>query len=197
MTMRSHTDLASHLPGTVPQTTDSKVTCAQTLSRRRKRLVYGVLLLATLAFILTTPALAQLGATITGVLTDSPGAAVADASLSLTNQDTTVIIATMKSDATGNFSFLAVPAPGTYTISVQVAGFARLEQKGIVVTQGERRSVGTLSLVVGSATDAVTVQADIKAVRRFGCPVSAFGFMASNDGHAIGDELAAAGISNE
>src|ERR1035438_4527584 len=90
MTMRSHTDLASHLPGTVPQTTDSKVTCAQTLSRRLKRLVYGALLLATLAFILTTPALAQLGATITGVLTDSSGAAVADASLSLTNQDTTV-----------------------------------------------------------------------------------------------------------
>jgi hypothetical protein len=90
---------------------------------------------------------------------------VADASLSLTNQDTTVIIATMKSDATGNFSFLAVPAPGTYTISVQVAGFARLEQKGIVVTQGERRSVGTLSLVVGSATDAVTVQADITPVQ--------------------------------
>src|ERR1017187_9514918 len=105
MTMRSHTDLASHLPGTVPQTTDSKVTCVQTLSRRLKRLVYGVLLLATLAFILTTPALPQLAATIPGVLTDSSGAAVADASLSLTNQDTTVIIATMKSDATGNFSF--------------------------------------------------------------------------------------------
>ncbi len=36
-----------------------------------------------------------------------------------------------------------------------------------------------------------------KAVRRLGCSVSAFGFMASNDGYAIGDELAAAGISNE
>src|ERR1022692_3912279 len=165
MTMRSHTDLASHLPGTVPQTTDSKVTCAQTLSRRLKRLVYEVLLLSTLLSLLTTPALAQLGATITGVLTDSSGATVADASLSLTNQDTTVIIATTKSDATGNFSFLAVPAPGTYTISVQVAGFARLAQEGIVVTQGERRSVGTLALVVGSATDAVTVQADITPVQ--------------------------------
>jgi hypothetical protein len=115
--------------------------------------------------VLSTPALAQLGATITGVLADSSGATVADASLSLTNQDTTVIIATVKSDSTGNFSFLAVPAPGTYTISVQVAGFARLDQRGIVVTQGERRSVGTLSLVVGSATDAVTVQADITPVQ--------------------------------
>src|ERR1035437_2802375 len=163
--MRSYTYLASHLPGTIPQTTDSTAKCAQTLARRLRRLVYGVLLSATLVSVLSTPALAQLGATITGVLADSSGATVADATLSLTNQDTTVIIATVKSDATGNFSFLAVPAPGTYTISVQVAGFARLDQKGIVVTQGERRSVGTLALVVGSATDAVTVQADITPVQ--------------------------------
>ncbi len=163
--MRSYTDLASPLAGTVPQPIDSTATCVQTSSRQIKRIAYAVLLLATLLSLLTTPALAQLGATITGVLTDSSGATVADASLSLTNQDTTVIIATIKSDATGNFSFLAVPAPGTYTISVQVAGFARLDQRGIVVTQGERRSVGTLSLVVGSATDAVTVQADITPVQ--------------------------------
>ena len=165
MTIRSHADLPSHLPGTIPHSVDSTVAYAWAVSRRQKRVVYGLLLLAAFLSVLTMPVHAQLGAMITGVLADSSGAAVANASLSLTNEDTTVIIATMKTDATGNFSFLAVPAPGTYTISVQVTGFARLEQKGIVVTQGERRSVGTLSLVVGSATDAVTVQADITPVQ--------------------------------
>src|ERR1035441_511245 len=101
MTMRSYTDLASPLAGTVPQPIDSTATCVQTSSRQIKRIAYAVLLLATLLSILATPALAQLGATITGVLTDSSGATVADASLSLTNQDTTVVIATVKSDEIG------------------------------------------------------------------------------------------------
>jgi hypothetical protein len=123
------------------------------------------LLFAGLACFLQPPAFAQQGASITGILADSSGAGVPDASLTLTDQDTAVIAATVKTDSSGSFSFLAVRAPGTYSISVQVAGFARFEQKGIVVTQGERRSVGTLSLVVGSATEAVTVQAEVTPVQ--------------------------------
>jgi hypothetical protein len=123
------------------------------------------LLLAGLASFLQPPAFAQQGASITGILADSSGAGVPDASLTLTDQDTTVIAATVKTDSSGSFSFLAVRAPGTYSISVQVAGFARLEHRGIVVTQGERRAVGTLSLVVGSATEAVTVQAEVTPVQ--------------------------------
>ena len=147
--MRHSTDLVQSFRGRAP----------------RREIVCATLLLAGLACFLQLPAFAQQGASITGILADSSGAGVPDASLTLTDQDTTVIAATVKTDSSGSFSFLAVRAPGTYSISVQVAGFARLEQKGIVVTQGERRSVGTLSLVVGSATEAVTVQADVTPVQ--------------------------------
>lgn len=163
--MRSHTDLAPPTLETVPQLIDSSAKCAQAIPHMSKRIAYAVLLLATFVSVLTTPVLAQQGASITGVLADSSGAGVPDASLALTNQDTAVILSTVKSDASGNFSFLSVPAPGTYTISVQVAGFARLEHKDIVVTQGERRSVGMLALVIGSATDAVTVLAEVTPVQ--------------------------------
>jgi hypothetical protein len=135
------------------------------MSRRLGRTAYTVLLLAAFVSVLTTPARAQLGATLTGILTDSSGATVADASLVLTSQDTGVILTTVKSDASGNFSFLAVPAPGTYSISVQVAGFSRFEKKDIVVRQSEIRSVGTFALVVGSASEAVTVRAEVTPVQ--------------------------------
>src|ERR1035438_3863683 len=163
--MRSHTDLASPLAGTVPQPTDSTATCAQTSSRQIKRIAYAVLLLASLLSVLAAPALAQLGADISGVLIDPSGAAVPGATLTLTDQDAALVSATVKSDASGNFTFLSVRAPGAYTISVQVVGFARLEKKDIVVTAGERRSVRSLALVVGAASESVSVTADVTPVQ--------------------------------
>jgi hypothetical protein len=118
-----------------------------------------------LVFTLSLPAFAQQTATISGVLVDPSGAGVPEASLTLINQDTGVAVITEKSDSRGNFAFQGVPAPGTFSILVQVSGFSRLEQKDIVLTAGERRSVGTLALAVGSTTDSVTVQAQATPVQ--------------------------------
>ncbi len=128
------------------------------------RIASGVILLS--ASIISSGLLfGQTEATISGVLADPSGAGVPAASLTLTNQDTAVVVQTQKSDASGNFSFQAVPAPGTYAIGVQVTGFARLEQKDIVLTAGERRAVGTLTLAVGNTSESVTVQADATPVQ--------------------------------
>ena len=148
--MRHHTDLAMLLPGTTQGLT---------------RIARTVLVLAACLCTLTSPAFAQLGATITGVITDPSGAAVAGAAVSLTDQDTTVVAATLKSDASGNFEFLGIKAPGTYLLSVQVPGFARFQQSNITVTQGERRSVGTLALLIGTASEAVSVTAEVTPVQ--------------------------------
>jgi Carboxypeptidase regulatory-like domain len=158
-------NLATSLPGNTLQGIDSGATRPQAISHQPKRIAHACLLLAAFVCVLTTPALAQLGATISGVLTDPSGAAVPGATLTLTDQDTALVIATGKSDTSGNFEFLAVRAPGSYTISVQVAGFSRLEKKDIVVTAGERRSVGSLPLVVGTASEAVSVSADVTPVQ--------------------------------
>jgi Carboxypeptidase regulatory-like domain len=134
------------------------------ISRQLKLIAYSFLL-ALFTSILPTAVFAQTEATISGVVADPSGAGVPGASLILTNQDTAVALITEKSDSTGNFAFQAVPAPGTYSISIQASGFSRLEQKNIVLTAGERRSVGTLTLVVGSTNDSVTVQADATPVQ--------------------------------
>src|ERR1700742_493509 len=81
-------------------------------------------LLCVGAFSFSTPIYAQTEATISGVLTDPSGAAVPGAALTLTNQDTSVVVQTQKSDGSGNFSFPAVPAPGSYSIAVQASGFS-------------------------------------------------------------------------
>ncbi len=115
--------------------------------------IYGACVLGTLA-------LAQQPATITGFLADTSGGGVPSGSLTLTNQDTLVVLTTIKSDAHGNFEFPSVPAPGTYSLAVQVAGFRPYQQRDITLTAGERRSVGTISLAIGSNTESVTVSAE-------------------------------------
>jgi hypothetical protein len=150
---------------TAPQVIDPSAQRASAAPCSRRGFAYVAILLAACVTIVSTPAFAQTQATIAGVLTDPSGAGVPGASLTLTNQDTAVVLATQQSDASGNFSFQAVPAPGTYTIAVQASGFTRLEQKDIVVTAGERRSVGTLALAVGSTSDSVTVQAAVTPVQ--------------------------------
>jgi len=75
------------------------------------------------------------------VLADPSGAGVPGATLTLTNQDTTAVIGTQTSDASGNFAFQSVPAPGTYTISAQASGSRGSIIKDIAVTVSERRSV--------------------------------------------------------
>jgi hypothetical protein len=142
-----------------PRVNDHSAMCARMLSHCLKQVSYVSVTVAVFVCFLLRPAFAQQEATISGVLTDPSGAGIPGAGPTLTNQETGVVLTTAKSDSGGNFSFQSVPAPGTYLLSVQVAGFARLDQKDIVVTGGERRSVGTLALVVGSTRDSVTVEA--------------------------------------
>lgn len=147
------------------QVIDSSAQCANTVACPKNGPAHAAFLSVAFAAILCAPLFAQTEATISGILADPSGAAVPGASLALTNQDTTAVVGAQKSDNSGNFSFQAVPAPGTYTISVQFRGFARLEQRNIVVTAGERRSVGTLTLAVGSTSESVTVEAAVTPVQ--------------------------------
>src|SRR6266581_8685014 len=108
--MRHFTDLVLSLRGRSPRTGISP--------GRSNRITCATLVLVGLACILQ-PAFAQQPATISGFLADPTGGGVPGASLTLTNQDTAIVLITVKSDSNGNFAFQAVPAPATYSISVQ------------------------------------------------------------------------------
>ena len=64
------------------------------------------------------------------------------------------------SDARGVFVALLLP-PGTYTVSVEMSGFKRVERGNIIVPTASKVNVGELLLEVGSLSETVTVEADV------------------------------------
>jgi len=91
-----------------------------------------------------------------GIVTDSSGAAVPGADITVRNQNTG-ISTTLQSAAEGDFTFLYLD-PGTYEVSIQKAGFNKLVLKDITVTVGTRAIIHP-QLAVGRIETTVLVSA--------------------------------------
>lgn len=152
---------------------------------RSNRIIRAAWLSAGFVCLFQVSLFAQQPATISGSLRDPSGSGLPDASLTLTNQDTSVVVTSAKSDSRGEFELPSVPAPGTYSLSIQVSGFAAHQERDIAVTAGERRSLGIIALAIGSVSDSVTVQAGATPVQTESAERSA-----SLDRHEIGALLA-------
>ncbi|MGB0053165.1 MAG: carboxypeptidase regulatory-like domain-containing protein, partial [Terracidiphilus sp.] len=121
-------------------------------------------------FILTTLALAPCGiraqiagtANIQGTVTDTTGAVVSGAGVTL-NDEATGVKRTTKSDGSGVYLFPGVPI-GTYDVLVTASGFKTYEQKGIVLEVGSSISVNA-TLAVGSKEQTIEVQAEALALQ--------------------------------
>src|SRR5258708_2870725 len=109
--------------------------------------------LVALSFCAAT-AEAQFRGGIQGVVTDPAGATVSDATVTLTNNETSVSHTT-KSGAGGVYVFSAL-APGSYRLSVERDGFAKKTLEDVKVGAEQTRSL-TVQLEVGGVTDSVTV----------------------------------------
>ncbi|MGB7438319.1 MAG: carboxypeptidase regulatory-like domain-containing protein [Candidatus Acidiferrum sp.] len=94
------------------------------------------------------------GGRIRGTVTDSSGAAVTGAKVTLINEDTNASREAQTSGS-GEYLFLEVPV-GTYDINVTAAGFKKFERKSIVLVLNEIASVD-MALQVGGATETVEV----------------------------------------
>ena len=130
----------------------------------RIRMMRRVAYLGLFAFLLaifTTSAFAQ-EATILGTVTDPTGAAVPNASITLTNNDTGVK-RTLPTNGDGQYV-----APdlhiGHYTVTASASGFKIGQQTGIILQVGDRTRVD-FKLQVGSAQEQVTVEANAVAVQ--------------------------------
>ena len=84
--------------------------------------------------------------TITGTITDAQGAAVPNATVTII-EDATGLNYTSTTGVSGEY-VRPLLKPGTYTVTVQAQGFRKAEQKGILVTAGDRIGVN-LTLQVG------------------------------------------------
>lgn len=104
---------------------------------------------------------AQVGAdrvAITGLVTDVNGAAVPNATVTLTNKETGINTVVATNNA-GNYTTPAV-VPGTdYSLTVTKAGFKAYDHSGLDLTIGGRTYTENVTLQIGSVTQTVQVKA--------------------------------------
>src|SRR6202034_4083770 len=120
---------------------------------------YAILFGCAALLLIPTPSGSQIAGTgnIQGTVTDSTGAVVPKASVTLTDESTHVIRKST-SDNAGVYVFPGVPI-GRYDIGVLAPGFKTYEQKGIVLEVGSSIAINT-SLAVGTAEMKVEVQSE-------------------------------------
>lgn len=119
-----------------------------------KKFLWAMLLLPVSLF-------SQADVTIFGSVTDSSGAVVPQAEITVSLLETNFSRST-RSDAAGNFTLPAL-SNGSYTLRVTATGFRSYVQKEIVTQVGENRRVD-VRLEVGNVTEAIEVVAETQQV---------------------------------
>ncbi len=103
---------------------------------------------------------AQVGAALSGVVTDPSHAVISDATVTVKNSETGASRGTM-TDSQGYYQFVQLPV-GNYEIHVSKAGFAEATRTGIHLVVGQ--DAEDVSLNLSSVNTQVSVSADAPAV---------------------------------
>jgi len=111
--------------------------------------------------VLTTSAIAQVSAALSGTVTDQSGAIVPAANVTAKNVETEAIRTTL-TDAQGHYQFLSLPV-GQYEIRSAKAGFTEAVRTGVNLAVGQFVSVD-MNLQIGESAQQVTVNADAPLV---------------------------------
>ena len=122
-----------------------------------RAVILATLFLAALAF----PAKAQVGASLSGVITDQTGAAVPDVTVTITDVDTGVA-RTATTDGGGRYHAFDLPV-GRFEIRADKKGFTEEVRTGITLVVGQDATVD-IGLQLSGVTQSVTVNADAPLV---------------------------------
>src|SRR3569833_1589369 len=121
---------------------------------------YSVALLAVLAVTfagVAARAQSAVSGSITGTVTDSSGAVIVGATVTLTNTDRGQDLRTLKTNSAGFFTAGSLPL-GTYSVTFSAQGFRAENVKGLVLHVNDALTVNR-SLSPGNVSDTVTVNA--------------------------------------
>jgi Carboxypeptidase regulatory-like domain len=121
-----------------------------------RKSILGILLLIGLMMASMT-LLAQQTGTITGTVTDTTGAVVPHAAITLTNNATQDVRRATSSDS-GFFAFSAV-VTGDYSVKIEAQGFRAWENRKVSLHPGDRLMVNKIELLVKTSDENVTVEA--------------------------------------
>ena len=134
------------------------------MTSRKDRFRFGcsVVIGLLLSFLVSIPAYAQVaGANLSGTVTDTSGAVVPNAMISIENSATGVKRDT-PTDSAGFYSAPNLPA-GIYDITTTAAGFSTFEQKGVTLTVGSHQ-VLDIPMKVGQVAQKVEVTSEAPVV---------------------------------
>ncbi len=106
-------------------------------------------------------AFAQASAGVTGTITDTSGAVVSNAKVTITNEDTSVSSRTVSSSV-GTYFFKGLN-PGRYRVAVEAAGFKTAIQAGVNVEVSTTATID-VQVATGAASETVQVTADLIAL---------------------------------
>ncbi len=104
---------------------------------------------------LTAPVWAQSTATIVGRVTDSSGAILSGAKVTVQNQSTNLERSTLSSES-GDFEIPFLPVSGSYTLTTAKEGFQTQELTGIVL-QVDQRARFDVAMKVGNVSEKIVV----------------------------------------
>ena len=109
-----------------------------------------------IALMLPATALSQsVAGSVSGIVTDSAGGVIPDATVTLTNEQTGSS-RNAQTNQDGRFLFSTVP-PGPYTVKIERQGFQTLQMTNTVLTVNENLALGELQLTAGNISEVVTV----------------------------------------
>jgi len=102
---------------------------------------------------------------IQGTITDSTGAAIPDALVTVKSQDTG-LVRTLTSDSDGNYAITELPL-GNYSVTAEKSGFRRatLRDVAVLVSINQRAN---LQLTPGEVKEAIEVTAEVPIVETAG-----------------------------
>lgn len=104
----------------------------------------------------------ELAATLSGTVTDTSGALIPHATVTVTQNGVNAGQRVVASDDSGNYVVTNLPA-GTYTVSVASPNFATFQAKNVVLNVAEKRGLN-IQLKAGAASTTVTVEAAAVAI---------------------------------
>ncbi len=130
--------------------------CASKARLSPGRLSLFLLITMLLAFGLVTARAQELAATLSGAVTDTTGAVIPHATITITLNGVNGTARVVESDGAGNFVAPNLTA-GTYSITVTAAGFETFKGKSIVLDVAEKHAFN-VQMKAGAVTTTVTVE---------------------------------------
>src|SRR5690349_421767 len=101
---------------------------------------------------------------IAGTVKDPQGGVIPGATVTLISETRGTQLSDVFTNENGDFTFPNV-SPDRYTLQITMEGFKTLKRTGVVISAGDRTSIGTLTIEVGGLTDTVQVTAESPIVQ--------------------------------